>query len=258
MTAKTDRRERQQLSRILVGRVLADLGIKDPDDIDIEAIAAHYDCFVRDGGLSGADGRVYANDKRAIIRVRKDITDIGRRRYIIAHEFGHVRHKHNLTLSFCSDTDMARYESGDAEVEANAFASELLMPHKMLKPLLEGGAPSFEVVEELLQIFRTSFTATAIRLVDLAEDPCAVVWSHGGRIKWSVRSPATSWFIPWGEKLSTYTHASSAFRGLIVPRDPQIVPGDAWIGEASAPEELIEETRWFNRIGATLSILREC
>jgi hypothetical protein len=54
-----------------------------------------------------------------------------------------------------------------------------------------------------------------------------------------------------------FRYASNAFRGLPIVQDPQVVPGDAWINGAGVPEEVIEETRWFRRFGATFSLLRE-
>ncbi len=252
------RRDIQLVPRAFAGKILTDLRIEAADEIDVEAIAAHYNCFVKYGGVHGADGRVFSDGKRAIIRVRSDIKDIARRRFIVAHELGHVRLRHTPTLDFCSEADLVRYEAGAAEAEANAFAAELLMPAKLVRPLFRKRRVGLDLAEELARGFRTTFTAAAIRIVDLADEPCAIVWSEAKQVTWSINSPASSWFVRTGSSLSRLTNAYDVFSGVrSIPAGPALVDGDAWAEGYEVPEQLIEETRSLRSFGAAFTLLRE-
>lgn len=248
------RRELHVIPRVKASKILSALYIEEPDEIDISKISRYCRCDIRDGGLDGADGRSIVRHGRAIIRVRADITEEGRRRYTIAHEIGHVRLEH--PGASCSKLDMRRHDGTDAEPEANAFAAELLMPRRMFAKCVRGRAPSLALAEDLAPIFRTTFTATAVRMVDLSDEPCAVVWSHNGSIKWVIATPDFPGFVQQG-RLSSYTFASNPFRGLPLPTEPQRVPSDSWLTGGHGTEELLEETRWFRRFGATFTLLRE-
>lgn len=250
------RRDLQQVPRAIAGKVLRDLAIQSPDEIDVETIAAHFDCFVLDGGVSGADGRVLTSGGRSVIRVRSGISDVRHRRFVVAHEFGHVRLKHERLLSVCSESDIVSYSGGNAESEANAFAAELLLPSFLVRPLIKSRAPGFAMVEKLSETFRATFTASAIRLIDLSAEPCAVVWSHRGRIKWAVASDDFPGFIRQGAELSPFTNAAGAFRGEVLPKQAEMVPSDAWIDGFDVPEEILEESRWFRNLQVCFSLLR--
>jgi len=59
-----------------------------------------------------------------------------RRRFSIAHEIGHL-----LFNTSCNQSGISSYDGAStAEIEANQFASELLMPHAFLKADFKKGA----------------------------------------------------------------------------------------------------------------------
>lgn len=74
---------------------------------------------------------------QAYIFVNKDIDNIGRKHFTIAHELGHYFLSHNLhsNLGFCTNNDIAEeeYQKNPIEREANYFASCLLMPEEKVK-----------------------------------------------------------------------------------------------------------------------------
>jgi len=55
----------------------------------------------------------------------------GRRRFTLAHEFGHHRIGHGTVVD--SPSDMADYDHDPQEVEANAFAAEFLVPRQAVE-----------------------------------------------------------------------------------------------------------------------------
>jgi hypothetical protein len=80
---------------------------------------------------------------------------------------------------------------------ANTFAADLLMPKYLFAPIA-GAYPklNFKTVAEIARVFRTSLTATAIRLVDWGHAPALLVCHSSSGRKWFTRGPDVSsrWF----------------------------------------------------------------
>ena len=248
-----------QYARAAARRELESLSIEALDEISIEDIAARRDLFVADGDLHGADGRTVPHEGAGIIRIRRSITQTQRRRFVIAHELGHwVLHQRQGGISSCSERDMLKYETGSPEAEANYFASEILMPGKLVRSLCNV-PPSFAAIENVARRCTTTLTSSAIRFVQLSPEACAIVWSEDSKVKWAVRSADFGGWIERGRTLSSYCHAGDVFRGKRLPAGAQPVPQHAWI-ETSGPRlhggrDLQEETRAFSTLGATLTLL---
>ena len=69
-------------------RLLQDLGVTDPQDIDLEVIAWQLGVRIKYRHLDGCEARIAGDDKKAIISVRDDVSP-GRKRFSIGHELGH-------------------------------------------------------------------------------------------------------------------------------------------------------------------------
>lgn len=245
-----------QLARAAARRELQALRIEAIDEIDVEAIAAYRKLFIVEGDLHGAEGRSVTHAGAGIIRIRNDITQMARRRFIVAHEIGHcVLHKTG-SVTPCSEGDLFRYDEGNREAEANWFSAELLMPAKFFRPLCDVPQPTFDAIEEIATKFGTTLTAASIRFVQLGPERCALAWSERGTVKWSVRSADFPGWVERGRSLSGQSHASDFFRGKMVPKGAQPVPQSAWLEKIVAGgRDLMEETLEFKRLGATLTLL---
>jgi Zn-dependent peptidase ImmA (M78 family) len=172
-------------ARIAAIRLLKEFSVSSPDEIRLEDIAMVYGIQVREGGLSGADARLVHTGKRGIIRVNDKIRELGRKRFATAHELGHWKlHQGSSQWRDCSEQDMIAYTGSPMEVEANIFASELLMPSKMFQPACRKGDPSLGLIKSLADEFNTTLTSTAIRYVEEAKEACIVVFSEHGKVKW--------------------------------------------------------------------------
>jgi len=68
--------------------LLKELGISEPREIDIEAIAQHCGATVTYGHLTGSEARIVGADDSAIITVNKSPSR-GRERFSAAHELAH-------------------------------------------------------------------------------------------------------------------------------------------------------------------------
>jgi len=122
-----------------------------------------------------------------LAHVRDDVTIIGinalhapnRQRFTLAHELGHVRlHHSELKSAVHVDRGSLRRDALAAEgvdpieIEANAFAAELLMPRHLLISALERHPIDLEDDESvavLAKRFRVSDAAMRYRLNSLGE-----------------------------------------------------------------------------------------
>lgn len=121
-----------------------------------------------------------------------------RRRFTVSHELGHFLLPWHRQERFSCTTENIKDVTGDPraargqemEQEANAFASELLMPTVVFKKRQRGfGEPNIEQVQSLAAIFDTSIEATARRFMNLSDYPVAFVFSHNNTIRYWTRGP---------------------------------------------------------------------
>ncbi|WP_217081914.1 ImmA/IrrE family metallo-endopeptidase [Citreicoccus inhibens] len=215
--------------------------------------------LVRNFPLVGCEGRLTHRGERAVISVSTLIDYAPRRRFVIAHELGHLelhRDVSQLELSLCSEREIDELYDQGLEKEANAFASELLMPTEVWRKRCDVAAPSLEVVSCLAQEFDVSFTAAAVRFAKLAPERCCVVFSHGGKVQWAVAGQEFGHWVERGQRLHPATLAINYFKGARVPDEPQEVRADAWLESARARgEELWEHSRPMPSRQAVLTLL---
>lgn len=117
-----------------------------------------------------------------------------RTRFSVSHELGHFYlDAHHAFLRRGGAAHRSRGEfvnDATIEREADAFAAGLLLPSKILRPLVNEDQLSLAVVEELAGQFRTSLVSTALRCVALSDFPCAMVGARDGVVAWSATSQA--------------------------------------------------------------------
>ena len=115
-----------------------------------------------------------------------------RTRFSIAHELGHFfLDAHHAYLRRGGNPHPSRGEFVNdhmIEREADAFAAAMLLPTRLVRPLVNDDELSFNVIGDIAGRFEVSRTCTAIRCVQLSDFPCALVAIRGGVISWSVLS----------------------------------------------------------------------
>jgi Zn-dependent peptidase ImmA (M78 family) len=262
MTAKTWRDADISHGERAARKLLDELGISHPMETSLENIAWLRGALVRDTPLVGAQGRSCRVGKRAIISVSDQIDYAPRRRYVIGHELGHLEiHKDENQLVLCESEQISEgHDNGYAagtEREANAFASELLMPRALWTKRVDVRTPNLEVVSTLSNEFAVSYTAAAIRFAKLCPERCAAVFCQKNRVTWAAVGPDFGYGIRRDIKLSTYTLASDYFRKGEVGRAQETVQADAWIESRRLRDDhvLKEHCRAIPSIEATLSLL---
>lgn len=116
---------------ILAERLLGELGIMSPEDINVELIAQHTGALLRYDVLRGCEGMIIGSSMRAIITVNSQASR-GRQRFTGAHEIGHWLYDRGNVEGACTEEKLAREWSKGKEMRANRFASHLLIPNAFL------------------------------------------------------------------------------------------------------------------------------
>jgi Zn-dependent peptidase ImmA (M78 family)/transcriptional regulator with XRE-family HTH domain len=111
-----------------------------------------------------------------------------RRRFTIAHEIGHFLLPFHGARAQCARADFGILRSADQrrarEAEANRFAAALLLPEKQFRADIRRlGKLEINHISNLSRQYQTSKEATARRYTQLADDPCAIVFSREGQIR---------------------------------------------------------------------------
>jgi Zn-dependent peptidase ImmA (M78 family) len=89
-----------------------------------------------------------------------------RQRFTLAHELGHVRCGHGVSMNVDAVAVLAGDTRDPREVQANAFAAELLAPRAGVAELVDG-EPGLETVVEIAARFGISTVAALYRLSTL-------------------------------------------------------------------------------------------
>jgi hypothetical protein len=217
------------LARQAARRIITDLGISDPAEIDVDAIAMTRDLVVQEDSVTGAEAWLIPGGRRGFVRLRSDIPEIGRKRFATAHELGHWElHRGLSQLSYCTDGDIHGYKGSPSEIEASAFAGELLMPTSLFGPRCRA-KPSLALVKSLAETFATTLTATAVRFVEESRETCIAVFSKNGEIAWSRRKDGSD--SPWialGQHLHVDSIAYDVSKGDVPSSGMKPVPSEAW------------------------------
>ena len=231
--------------------------IDNPREIILEDIAAAEGVYVVEGGLEGADARLVRSGDIGIIHIRKSIQGLGRKRFAIAHDLGHWElHQAVSQWMLCSDMDTSIYDASPIEVEANLFASELLMPSKLFRPRCEDAEPDLKLIKALSEEFATSVTAAALRFVEETNYACIVAFSENGSVKWWKRSDRCAGF--WIERKHKIHKNSFAWSCLDqkVPAAAGMIPSWLWLPDSKEkPDEVYEQSMRLGNGTAVLSLI---
>jgi hypothetical protein len=85
-------------------RILMGLGISDPKEIDLEAIAWTRGALVEYRPLDGCEATIVGSARKAVIAVNSRSSP-ERRRFSVGHELGHWHHDRGRVL-YCGSKDM--------------------------------------------------------------------------------------------------------------------------------------------------------
>jgi Zn-dependent peptidase ImmA (M78 family) len=237
-------------------KLLKELGITEPHDIKIEAIAEYSGATIVYQPLKGSAARILGFGDHAFITVDSN-SRRERQRFSAGHELGHWMMDRGKVASFvCAEKVFAtEWVNDNPERRANKYAADLLLPPFMFEPLAKNRDITFETVESLAREFQTSLTATAIRLVELGSFPAMIVCNEQEKRRWFIKGPDVSEVLRPRDVPGAYTCAYELLRGSKAQEGPTDVQADGWIVHPQAHRYSIREHSRSIGYGIVLSLL---
>lgn len=177
-------------------RMLAECGIEDPTEFKVSDIAFGRGAKVMLRPLSHSDGRIVFGKKGALISISSYLDYNPRRRFVLAHELGHLEmHRESFIQHDDTEETLNYFQKGVQEKEANDFASELLMPSRKFLKKMKGTPFEPSLIRNLATQFQVSLTSTAFRCLEVGSHPLMIVFSQNGYVKYFKHSEDFSyWF----------------------------------------------------------------
>lgn len=165
--------------------LLKQYGITDITTLDLSDLAYARNAVIIETENLAGDGRTIFGDKFSLIKINKNIEYLGKKRFTIAHEIGHVElHKNIQPLFVDDDSTLEYFQKGHQETEANEFASELLMPEFQFKKECEGKKFSPDLLRALSEKFQTSITSVAYKFFEHGNHPICLVYSFNNKVRY--------------------------------------------------------------------------
>lgn len=173
-----------------------------PVKVDEVAVEYSRQCFadspvdkVQGEDLEGFEGMLAANKARSkwLIVYNSAVRSEGRKRFTIAHEFGHyILHRHDQDQFECGGDDIETGDRSklDIESEADKFASTLLMPLDDFRKQVDGQPVSFDLLGHCAERYGVSLTAAALRWTEIADKRAVLVASRDDHLLWAKSNQA--------------------------------------------------------------------
>jgi len=241
--------------------------------VKVDELAQEYSrqCFadspidkVQGEDLDGFDGLLKANKSRSkwLILYNSAVRSEGRKRFTIAHEFGHyLLHRHQQSEFQCGDDDI---ETGDRnknniETDADLFASTLLMPLDDFRKQVDGQSVSFDLLGHCADRYGVSLTAAALRWIEIADKRAVLVASRDDHMLWAKSNESA---FKSGAYFATRKRTISVPRTSLVYSDncsgaaqSQSIQAKVWFPREPAYVELTEMSKIAGNYDYTLSLL---
>lgn len=185
----------------------------------------------------------------------------GRINFTLCHEFGHyLMHRNKSPSGFqCSSRDMMKWDSEKAlvEMEANTFASHLLMPLDDFRRHLHRREVTLELFGELSNRYSVSITATILKWLEITNQRAMIVVGKDGFIDWAWSNAKLMKSGIFFKARQTTTELPS--QSLAARRDKNIDnsigvthPKGVWLGDEEVKEMAIITDEYDNM---TISLL---
>jgi Zn-dependent peptidase ImmA (M78 family) len=244
-------------ARLEASLIIRHYGFRSPEEIELEDIAFQRGITIKSAHLNKVEALLLRKAAKGIICVSDRDMELGRRRFAIAHELGHWHCHKNISQAWlCTADSIHAYKGSSIEKEANAFAAELLMPKCLLLPRLDNQPLSIKQVCEIADEFKTTLTATAVRLVEESKDDCCVVFSDRNAIRWSRKSSsADQVWLP--QAISADSRTWDCDTEPQDSRGPRKVSCEAWLSGRALQDysEVWEEAVFLPKYQTAITLL---
>lgn len=181
--------------------------------------------------MDKCEATIVGGKSRAVITVNANSIPT-RQRYSLSHEIGHWHH-HRGKILYCAPGDIGNPAIPDAlnpERQANEFASDLILPNYLFRPLaLKLKKPTLAHIRELADVFRASATATVLKLVQNNLYPLVVVCHGKMQRRWFRRSEMLGeWWFPRDELDPDSFAFDMLFKNAKESTQPRKIGAGAW------------------------------
>ena len=224
--------------------------------VSIDAYAAAIGAKISEDDELGddEDGWSVERNGKFYIRVNKHHRE-ERQRFTACHEIAHI--VTGLPSEHASGPSWSYARRSKNEISCDIFASELLLPYKLFKPLVDDCEPCLGAIDRLAGDFKASTMATGSRFATFVALPCAFVLAEQGKVRYSARSRAlrdANLWIPPRMDLPD----GSLCRRL---RDgkggagPEEIEPDLWFEDWERDGVLFEDARHLTKWDQTIALL---
>jgi len=235
--------KRSTNAHIQAQRLLANCGLDEITELPMDLFVAGLDAILVEEPLTNCDGRIIFGNNKAIIKINSQIQFLQRKRFASAHEIGHLIMHKNMQLpddTFANFNIIAGMEkslkSGSQELEANEFASELLMPEKLFITEAKGKKFTPLLIKQLALRFKTSLTATVFRYMQFDLHPICLVFIENGKVKnWKKSDDLKVWIGDY----SRLAPPSDSVAAEYIQKDYE------FIYKLEDKTQLIKKSTWF-------------
>ena len=187
----------------------------------------------------------------------------GRKRFTIAHEFGHyILHRHSQDQFECGDADIETGHGNEQDIEAEAdkFASTLLMPLDDFRKQVDGQPVTFDLLGHCADRYGVSLTAAALRWTEIAEKRAVLVASRDDHLLWAKSNHAAfksgAYFATRKQTIElpqgTLAHSNNL---LDAAAQLQSTRAQTWFPREPVSMQLTEMTRVAGQYDYTLTLL---
>lgn len=177
-------------------QLLENCGLDEITGMEMDLFVSGLGAMLIEEKLTNCDGKIIFGNNKVVIKVDSTIQFTERKRFVAAHEIGHLIMHRNMQLPddiFSNFNIIAGMEkalkNGKQELEANEFASEILMPEKLFLKEAIGKKFSPLLIKQLAERFKTSLTATVFRYLQFEQlHPICIVIIENGIVKYWKKS----------------------------------------------------------------------
>ena len=223
-------------------KVLRELGL-DRLPIDPSFIAANKEIMVRaaPSDMTGFSGMLAQWDTHFGIMFATHIESEGFRRFSIAHELGHYFLPGHVEQVLADGPHKSRAGFGSSdpyEQEADYFASAMLMPERLLKPIINQHDEGLDLVRTISEQCIASLTAAAVRYARVSRSAVATVVSKDGAVEFCLFSDAMK-----GAKVRWLRRGTPVPNGTLTGRFGRDV---AKVAAAKSDSDSVDLSDWFD------------
>ena len=242
-----------------------------PVKVDDLALEYSHQCFsdspvdkVQGEILDGFDGLLKANKTQSkwLILYNSATSSEGRKRFTIAHEFGHyILHRHKQDLFECGNGDIETGDNNERNIEAEAdlFASTLLMPLDDFRRQVDGQPISFDLLGHCADRYGVSLTAAALRWTEIAPKRAVLVASRDDHMLWAKSNMAAlksgAYFATRRNTIELPRDALAHSHNGFDMADNRTSRAQSWFSREPSSMQITEMTRAAGQYDYTLTLL---